>query len=540
MIFGDVAVDKAEGAILAHAVKLADCRLAKGSILSPNDIAALKAGGIQTVIAGRLEAGDLMEDEAASVIAGAILGEHLRFSPAATGRVNVFAEVNGLFVASRAIIDTVNRIDPAITLATLADHASVRAGDMVATIKIIPLAVAGAAVRQAVAVLREASPAFAVKPFSPRGVALVATQLPSLKLSVMDKTRKLLDQRLSISGSYIASEMRVAHRAEAVAEAIAEAKSGHQMIIVFGASAVTDDHDVIPEAIRLAGGTVQKVGLPVDPGNLLVLGALGDIPVIGAPGCARSPKENAFDWVLARIMAGEMPDNEALTGFGVGGLLMEIPTRPLPRAQAGEEATRVRIGAVILAAGQARRMGQAGHHKLLAEFDGEPLVARTVRMVAKSKADRAVLVTGHRADEIKAAVADQNVEIIDNPDYANGMASSLRAGLACLSGDVDGIMVVLADMPAVTTADFNKMIEAFHASGGRSIVRAVSDGKRGNPVILPSATFEAISRLEGDIGARPIIERSGLEALDIDIGLAAHLDVDTVEAILAAGGTLKG
>ena len=151
------------------------------------------------------------------------------------------------------------------------------------------------------------------------------------------------------------------------------------MIIVFGASAVADGDDVIPAAIRLAGGTVDHVGMPVDPGNLLVLGKVGDMPVIGAPGCARSPRENGFDWILNRILAGEWPTIEDITGLGVGGLLMEIPTRPLPRALTSAEPKEISVVAVLLAAGRASRMGITGQHKLLAEFDGVPLVRRSAR-----------------------------------------------------------------------------------------------------------------------------------------------------------------
>ncbi len=103
------------------------------------------------------------------------------------------------------------------------------------------------------------------------------------------------------------------------------------MVIVFGASALCDFDDVIPAAIRAAGGEVLRAGMPVDPGNLLVLGRLGETPVIGAPGCARSPKENGFDWVLDRLIAGLDVTSDDIAGMGVGGLLMEIPTRPQPR-----------------------------------------------------------------------------------------------------------------------------------------------------------------------------------------------------------------
>lgn len=541
MIFGDFPTHSATGVVLAHTVQAGGHRLPKGTCLRDEEIAVLTAAQIGQVTGMLLEAGDMIEDEAAATIAAAIPVDHLSLSDAATGRVNVYAAVNGLFIADRAVVDAINRVDPAITLACLADHVPVRAGDMVATIKIIPLGVAGDKVREVVRSMGESAP-FAVKPFKAHAVTLIATELPSLKPSVMDKTARLLAQRLSTSGSRITSEVRVPHGRAQLVEAFQSIDRSQNnepaIIVVFGASAVVDAQDVIPAAIRAAGGEVMQVGMPVDPGNLMVLGRLGDCPVIGAPGCARSPKDNGFDWILHRLMAGEMPTAFEITGMGVGGLLMEIPTRPKPREAGSPEA--LKVGAMLLAAGQARRMGRDGPHKLLAEFDGQPLVRRSAERLVAAGLEPRVLVTGHRQVEIEAAVGDVQIDRRFNADYALGMAGSLVTGLQ--SPDMlscDGVLIMLADMPAVTTENLVDLVGAFRQEGGHCVVRSVSGGKRGNPVILPRAVFDAVLRLEGDVGARAIIENSGLPVIDVEIGEAAHIDVDTPEAVVAAGGTLR-
>jgi molybdenum cofactor cytidylyltransferase len=536
MIFGEVPVAEAVGARLAHGVRIDGLSLHKGHVVTAQDRDALVAAGIATVIAVRLETGDIGEDEAASLIGAAIPPDHLNFTPPATGRINLHATANGLFVVDRAAIDRFNRVDPAITVATLPDHASVTAGDMVATIKIIPLAVAGELARKAAAVMAT-SRALEVKPFAAHRVGLVATELPTLKISVMDKTRRLVEQRLQPSGSRLTGEVRVPHQASALAEAIHRSAADNDLVLVFGASAVTDQNDVIPAAIRAAGGVVEHVGMPVDPGNLLVLGRVGTVPVIGAPGCARSPKENGFDWILARIFAGENPGPTEITGMGVGGLLAEIPTRPQPRDLRGPEQP-LSVAALVLAAGRASRMN--GSHKLLAAFDGEALVRRSTEAALEAKPARVLVVTGHRADEIEAELAGLKIDIVRNPDHAQGMSTSLRAGITALGPGCDGVVVMLADMPHVTGADVRLLLDAFTAAGGHAIVRAVSGGKRGNPVVLPRATFAAIRALEGDVGARHIVESAGLDIVDVEIGEAAHIDVDTPEAVLAAGGVLKG
>lgn len=543
MKFGEFPVAGAEGLMLAHAVKLPERTLRKGHRVSHADVEALKQAGIASVTAAQIEDGDLDEDEAARRLAAAIAPDHLRFSEAATGRVNVYAASDGLFVADRQLVDRVNRIDPAITLACLADHVRVRAGDMVATFKIIPLAVPGSKVEAACDALSAAA-AFEVKPFRQYAVSLIATELPSLKPAVMEKTTRVLERRLAVYGNQLAREQRVAHRQDSLAVEIARAleapDNSPKLVIVFGASAVIDGDDVIPAAIRQAGGEILSVGMPVDPGNLIVLGRIGETYVVGAPGCARSPKENGFDWVLARILAGEKPDAHDLTSMGVGGLLMEIESRPRPRESSEDHCRPATVAVVILAAGKASRMGEGGAHKLLAEFDGEPLVRRAAKTALATNAAPVVVVTGHRQSEIVAALSGLDVAAVENPDYASGMASSLVSGFsAAPARSADGVLVMLADMPGVTTADLNLLIAAFRSASGRAIVRAVSLGKRGNPVILPRLLGDAVMRLEGDVGARHIIETSGLPVIDVDIGEAAHLDVDTPEAVVAAGGILR-
>ncbi|WP_029871694.1 nucleotidyltransferase family protein [Rhizobium leguminosarum] len=198
------------------------------------------------------------------------------------------------------------------------------------------------------------------------------------------------------------------------------------------------------------------------------------------------------------------------------------------------------VAIVILAAGKASRMGEGGRHKLLAEFDGVPLVRRSALTALAADAASVIVVTGHRRSEIEAALDGLALTFIDNPDYASGMASSLKAGFSSRDADsAEGILVMLADMPGISTAHLDAVISAFRNAGGEAVVRAVSHGKPGNPIILPRSLNQAVLRLEGDVGARDIIATSALPVRDVDVGDAALLDVDTPEEVLAAGGALN-
>lgn len=534
MRFGSFKLSEAEGGMLAHALKAGERRFRKAYKLTADDIAYLQEAGVEEVTVALLEADDIGEDDAAGRIAAALRFEHIEIRPPGTGRANLHATESGIFIVDREIINAINGIDPAITIATLDSHVGVEAGRMVATVKIIPFAVPEHLVAQVENICRTRE-AFSVKPYRPRRVAVVQTLLPSLKPSVLDKTTQITAARLARSGSEIVGEVRTAHEEQAVAAAIREQMKHSDMVLVFGASAVCDDEDVIPAAIRLAGGQVSRVGMPVDPGNLLVMGSVEGKQVLGAPGCARSPKLNGFDWVLDRLIADIEVTTDTIAGMGVGGLLMEIPTRPQLRENGGRKQA-VTVWALMLAAGRSSRMGVG--NKLLSTFKGETLVTRSAARILGSNVAGSIAVLGHQADEISAALAGLDIKQIRNADFAAGLSSSLKAGIRAVPPSASGALITLADMPGLTTADFNRMIDAFVAAGGKSIVRATHAGKRGNPVILPRSLFSEVEVLEGDTGARQIVETAS-DVIDIELGQAASLDVDTPEALAAAGGVLS-
>lgn len=536
MKFGPVAVEDAQGAVLAHATTAGDKRFRKAHVLTAEDIAVLKAAGVAEVVAAVLSVNDLGEDQAATQLAESMRFHDIEARPAATGRVNLHATTSGVFTVDRAMIDRINAVDPAITVATVAQHQTVAKDQMVATIKIIPFGVAGKLVDDAASILAK-SEIFAINPFRPMRVGVIQTVLPSVKDSVLAKTVRVTEARLARSGSVVGKELRTPHASKPVAAAIASLAAESDMVIVFGASALCDFEDVIPTAIRQAGGLVLRAGMPVDPGNLLVLGKLGEMPVIGAPGCARSPKENGFDWVLDRLMAGLDLTARDVAGMGVGGLLMEIPTRPQPREVPAATA-KPGVHVIVLAAGRSSRMG--GPNKLMALFAGRPLIRQAAERALASTASGTIVVTGHQAARIHEALGGLDVQFAHNPDFASGLSSSLKVGIAAVPQESAGALIVLGDMPVISTADLDRLIVAFQKSGGRTVVRATHNGKRGNPVLLPRLLFGEVARLEGDTGARHVVEAELMPVIDVEIGEGASIDVDTRDALESAGGVLQG
>lgn len=324
MRFGPVPLSEAEGAILAHSVALPEGRLRKGCTLGPREIAQLRATGRTEVIAARLDPEDLHEDTAALAIAKALApdaessGVDLR--QVGTGRVNLHARGAGVVEILAPRVDALNAVDPMITLATVPRWQRVTAGEMVATVKIISYGVARVSVEAACGAGTRA-----LRLHRPRlsRVALVETHIDPAARPL--KAGAITD-RLAALGAELVTHLHSPHREADLAATLA-GLTGAELILIVTASATSDPHDVAPAAVRRAGGRLDRFGMPVDPGNLLFLGSLGKTPVIGLPGCVRSPALNGADWVLERLICGIPVTAADIAGMGVGGLLKEIPIR---------------------------------------------------------------------------------------------------------------------------------------------------------------------------------------------------------------------
>ncbi len=326
MKFGPIPVAEAAGAILAHSMRLPGGRIGKGMVLNAGHVAAMQEAGLSEVTVARLEGGDLHEDAAATRLAAAVLARDaagLELDAASTGRVNIRATAPGVVLLDTAAIHGANALNPMITIATVPPFHRMAARGLVATIKIIaygvPAADVEAAARRADGAIGFATPIYST-------ATLIETRTGPVP---GDKGRRALKTRLDRLGIALDSRVVVPHTEDAVAKALTAASG--QIVFILTASATSDIRDTAPEGVRRAGGVVTQFGMPVDPGNLLFIGELGARPVIGLPGCARSPARNGADSVLERVACGVPVTPADIARMGVGGLLKEIPSRPRPR-----------------------------------------------------------------------------------------------------------------------------------------------------------------------------------------------------------------
>ena len=304
MKFAELPLQDTLGCILAHSVRHADGVFKKGRKLAADDLKLLAASGVSKIFVARLDADDVPEDEAARAIAGKIAGSGATAQEPFTGRANVYAQQRGLVVVDGFRVNAINRVHESMTLATLPNYHVVDKGQMIATIKIIPFAVGRENLNKALAEIGT-TPVIRVQALAEKRVGLVITKVAGGKQSLIEKSETAMRERVKALGSDLAQVRVCDHSIEAVRTSVKELEAlSCNPILLFGASAIVDREDVIPAGLSAAGGTVVHLGMPVDPGNLMMLGDLHGVPVLGVPSCARSPKVNGFDWALERVLAG--------------------------------------------------------------------------------------------------------------------------------------------------------------------------------------------------------------------------------------------
>jgi molybdenum cofactor cytidylyltransferase len=337
MKFGPISLAQAEGKILGHNIAGPDGKriLRKGRPLTAEDVAAIRAIGRASVYVAEMEPGDLDEDSAARRVAEAVRGEGLRLSGPASGRVNFLATVQGVLRVDVARLTRINACE-GVTLATLTSHTAIRPRQIVATVKIIPFALPETVIQNAEAVAHFSGLSMLwVDELTPQPVSLILSGSPSLQEKLFSDFAPLRE-RVEALGSQITSTDYAPLEDESGEIMLAEKltrqhDAGAKLIILAGETAIMDRHDILPRAIERAGGQVTCFGVPVDPGNLLLVAYLGETAIMGAPGCARSRKPNIVDWALPRLLVGDRLTRDDIFALGHGGLLEDAPERPMPR-----------------------------------------------------------------------------------------------------------------------------------------------------------------------------------------------------------------
>jgi len=530
MWFGELPVSECVGCLLAHSQVIGSGRVSKGTVLDESLIQQFCDNGYEVLTVARIDTDDIEENSAARMLAEVVSGAGTRLEKAHTGRVNIFATTDGLLDYDRASIVELNSVRPDITLAVVAPDQWVLAGRMIASVKIIPYAVPAADIKRAVA----AATAILVHSPQPTTAVLIQTVLPSITNKALDKTERVTRQRLDVRSAELTLQERCDHQVPVLCDELAKVSASNpDLILIAGASAISDRCDVIPAAIEQQGGRVSRVGLPVDPGNLLMFAELNGVPVIGLPGCARSPKHNGFDLLLDKIVCRREITDGWLNGLSIGGLLGEVHDRPQPRVaseinNSGIDAASVQVGAIVLAAGSSQRAGNL--NKLLHMYNEKPMICSVVESVLASDVTSSLVVTGYQSEQVTTAIGGYPIPVIHCPRHSDGMAHTIATGLSQLQ-KYDAVIVCLGDMPHVSADVINQIISAFDQLVDKIVV-PVYNSKRGNPVLVGRTFFDSLLQHHGDTGARFLMKEYPEKVFEVELDTMSVIkDYDTADAL---------
>lgn len=535
MKFGRIPVAECEGAILAGSIQILGKKWKKGRVLNRFDVEVLLSEDVDTVVAARLDDNDVDEDAAAQAIARVICGEGLEIRRAATGRCNLYATRRGLLQLCPERIHAINAVDEAFTVATLPNYSTVFAGKLVASVKIIPFAVSREMLSACITEASFGASRINVFEFQPLSIGLIQTTTSAFAHTLLEKGKTMLASRAELVKSKITADDVCEHHEDEVTQLLLEYfNKDLDLIFLLGASAIQDRSDVIPRGIVNAGGRIEHFGMPVDPGNLLLLGKYRKTDILGLPGCVRSPKRNGFDFVFERLAAGLEVRSEDIMQLGVGGIVPEPPKRPVRRTVVDSQETSddIKIAAIVLAAGESSRMGE--RNKLFLKIGDCSMIQQVVANLSKSTVDRIFVVTGHDRERVRSELKDLSVTFVHNREYAQGLSTSLRTALAQLPKKINAALICLGDMPFVDSSQINTLIDAFDPTTQQNICVPTYRGKRGNPVLWGRRYFQEMMEVQGDVGAKHIIgeyEDSVVEVAMDDVGVIT--DFDTPEAYAA-------
>lgn len=529
MIFGQARLAEARGAILAHTHRLPGRTIPRGTVLDEALLSALCEAGLDEVTVARPEAGEIAADTVAGRLAALLAAPLIARGRAADGRVELRAEATGLLRVNAAALERMNAVDEAVAVVTLGDGEMVTSRERIAAVSVLPFAVPSSTVAVVEALARR-GPLLSLYPFRALHVAPVVTGPPYTEAEGMMAAAVAEAERL---GGTLLPQLQCPHNTAAVARRIREAVGhGAELVLIAGTLPPADRHDVAPAAIVAAGGAIERLGMPAGPGGGLCLGHVGPVPVVVLPPDAAAAGHTGLARLLERIFTGVPVTSGDIARMGVGGLEREKDARAGRTASGNgtSPAPPPTVAAIVLAAGRSRRM--APLNKLLVEDAGAPMIARVVDHVLASQARPVIVVLGHQAREVEAALAGRKVLFVEAPDYADGLSASLKSGIAALPPGAQAAMICLGDMPLVSTAMMDRLIAAFDPVKGHTIIKPTYRGKQGNPMIWGRQYFDEILALTGDVGARHLAARHADAVAEVEMADDGVLrDFDTVDTL---------
>ena len=334
-----IPVEEAVGAVLPHDMtkivpgEFKGVGFKKGHIIREEDIGELKKIGKNFIYVLDLPEGQLHEDDAALRIAQAISGENIEWTFPKEGKSTLLSKLDGLLTIETDRLLDINRLEH-IAVATIRTMTPVRAGQVVAATRVIPLAIAESGIRQ-VEQIAQRSPVLRVRPYRKLKVGAVVTGTEVYQGLIKDGFDEFVGTKVEMYGCDLTKKIIVPDDADAIADAISQLlKSGCELVLTTGGLSVDPD-DVTPSGIKQAGANVINYGSPVFPGAMVLYAEHGDVPILGLPACVYYARTTILDILLPRILAGEGIVPDTFAQMGHGGLCRECETCHFPNCGFG-------------------------------------------------------------------------------------------------------------------------------------------------------------------------------------------------------------
>ena len=330
MFFGEVKTKDSENGVLSTSLILDEnglkVKIKKGTVINKKIINLLLVNKIKYITCAKLEKNDVDENLAVHRISEKLVNKknsNLKLSKAAQGRCNILSKINGLLKFNPQQLLSINSITDEIGVATLKPYSLIKKDQTVASIKAIPFGINKNVLQK---IEKASNECLQILPFQNMNVHLIQTKNKNTADKILKKTVLVTEKRLLSLNLKNFVDKICEHNVKSLSAKIQNSiEEGANIILVFGVSAICDINDIIPQALRVNNGTVIRLGMPVEPGNLMLLGQIQNlnkiISFIGMPGCARSQKENGVDWILWRLFCGLGICNEDINEMGNGGLL---------------------------------------------------------------------------------------------------------------------------------------------------------------------------------------------------------------------------
>ncbi len=324
MKFKKVLTTKAINKILAHNVLLDKAILKKGEVLSNANIISLINNNINKVTTISIDENDVMENDAALKIAKLLSGSNIIITNVSNGRANLYSQKDGLLVAEKKIVTKLNLLSSEIVISTLSPNHIVKKGQLIGNVKIIPYAVNKKILKKFSELDDQCLGFLSINPIAIKKISLIITKENNTNVKIIKKIEREIKNRLDNFGIKITRKDIISHDADILVTILKKHMSSQsELILIYGATSIVDIKDIVPASIKSLKGDILSFGIPVDPGNLLLLGSIANKKIIGVPGCAKSPKINGFDWILEYAICKKEITKRTIAAMGSGGLLRE-------------------------------------------------------------------------------------------------------------------------------------------------------------------------------------------------------------------------